>query len=65
MLFTQLEYINTKSNKESIKTYEKVSPLVKLQCIICTDLFDINTEHNCLMRNYNQEFTINTRYARI
>lgn len=35
---------------------------VKLQCIICTETFDLNTEHNCLLRN-NQEFTI--KYTQI
>lgn len=43
--------------------YSKVKQIenehsVKLQCIICTDTFYINTKHNCLLRNDNQEFTI-------
>lgn len=40
----------------------KIKSPVKLQCIICTDTFDLNTEHNCLLRN-NQEFTI--KYTQI
>lgn len=69
MLFQQLEQFtkinNTTLNKKNVKYCEKVLPSVKLQCIICSDTFNVNTEHICLMRESNQKFTLNTRYARI
>ncbi len=39
--------------------------VIKLECIICTDKFDINTKHNCLLRNENQEFTIKFKVRQI
>lgn len=44
-----------------VKSIEKEFP-VKLQCIICTEKFNVYTEHNCLMRQSNQEFYI--KYAK-
>ena len=41
--------------------FKKVTNLkspVKLQCIICTETFDINTKHNCLLRSDNEEFNL-------
>lgn len=36
---------------------------VKLQCVVCSDTFNVYTEHKCLMRESNQEFTI--KYTQI
>jgi hypothetical protein len=43
--------------KKNIKFDEKIHQ-DKLQCIICTNTFDIYTEHNCLLRKANEEFCI-------
>lgn len=60
MLFKSINPEPKLKDSESSKKVNYNSP-VKLQCIICTDIFDINTEHNCLLRSCNEEFILKFR----
>lgn len=61
MLFKSIVKINPEQKPEPKKSLEKVEAYqhpVKLQCVVCSDTFNVYTDHKCLMRQSNQEFTI-------
>lgn len=65
MLFKSIVKINPEPKNESKtpqkdeqKVEQKNEHPVKLQCVVCSDTFNIYTEHNCLFRESNQEFII-------
>jgi hypothetical protein len=70
MLFKSIVKINPepKNEKKDVQKKEDVQKdnltnefyqrPVKLQCVVCSETFNVDTEHNCLLRESYQEFTI-------